>query len=360
MGFIPTSTLFCALSAFGFPPGIDIPHALVFVGPALESSEASRDQATYLRALDALDEAMLVANTDPEQGIALLNRALSALHQFAPLLALDPAARMRRSLAHLALARAKLARGDEQGAAQSVDATLRELGELELPLDELGPTLARLVEARRGALEELGHGSLRVVCASACEVWIDENPGEAALESEGFDLAVGSHRVWIEDPSGALAPLQTSVELLAGDSTELRYPALVPAPNLVPATPDSDMDRSSPSGTNREGARDRLAPRWAELLGASLGVVTLAAGATLWAIDSHCPGGVDPNDVQACPQLYDTRVAGITTLALGSALVLSSVALLTTDELRLRRRGRGDAEGHARVGLDPRGLALRF
>ena len=354
MGFIPTSTLFYALSAFGFPPGIDIPHALVFVGPALESSEASRDQATYLRALDALDEAMLVANTDPEQGIALLNRALSALHQFAPLLALDPAARMRRSLAHLALARAKLARGDEQGAAQSVDATLRELGELELPLDELGPTLARLVEARRGALEELGHGSLRVVCASACEVWIDENPGEAALESEGFDLAVGSHRVWIEDPSGALAPLQTSVELLAEDSTELRYPALVPAPTLVPATPDA-------SRTNLdEGARDRLAPRWAELLGASLGVVTLAAGATLWAIDSHCPGGVDPNDVQACPQLYDTRVAGITTLALGSALVLSSVALLTTDELRLRRRGRGDAEGHARVGLDPRGLALRF
>ncbi|MFV8755001.1 hypothetical protein ACNOYE_31005 [Nannocystaceae bacterium ST9] len=314
--------------------------------PATRDPEPiGRDRVAYDRALVALDEAMLVANTDPEQGILLLNRALAALHQFAPLLALDQPARQRRSLAHLALARAKLARGDEQGAAESMDATLRELGELELPIEQLGPTLGRLVEERRAALVGQGTAHLRVICASACELWIDEHPAQSALDEDGVALPLGSHRVWIEDPSGQHAPLRTSVELVDSRPFDLQYPPpSAPPPELAIESSDPIADRSEHTGVAR------LAPRWAELLTTSLGVGTLAAGASLWAIDSTCPGGVDPSDVQACPQLYDTRTAGITTVALGSAMVVVGAVLLTIDEGRARRRGH-EVTYHAPLGL---------
>jgi hypothetical protein len=348
MGIGPTSTLVCALSVFGFPPGINALGNLDTATPATDSAEPGRDPAAYARALQALDDAMLVANTDPEQGIALLNRALEALHQFAPLLAMDESARMRRSLAHLALARAKLARGDEQGAAQSVDSTLRELGDLDLPLEQLGPTLGQLVEDRRATMAGLGEARLRVSCVSACNVWIDEHVADQALSSKGHSLIVGSHRVWIEDPSGSLEPVHTRIELGSDDQPlVLRYPASdVPAPELVVNPQESDIDSS---GLDRP---NRLAPRWAEVLGAGLGVGALTVGASLWAIDDTCPGGRDPNDIVACPQLYDTRRAGITTVVIGSTLLVGSVVMLTVDELRQRRRSR---EG-TRVRVEPLGL----
>jgi hypothetical protein len=358
MGFIPTSTLVCALSVFGFRPGIVAAGNLDTANPATASAEPGRDHAAYARALQALDDALLVANTDPEQGIPALNRALDALHQFAPLLAVDEEARMQRSLAHLALARAKLARGDEQGAAESVDSTLRELGELELPVEQLGPTLGKLFKARRSALATLGEARLRVSCATACTVWIDERSADQALMSEGQSLIPGSHRVWIEDPSGSLEPLRTSVELRADDPPlELSYPAAnVPHPQLLDGSRQSNFDRAR----NRN---NRLAPRWAEVLTTSMGVAVLAAGATLWALNNKCPGGHDPHDTVACPQLYDTRTAGIASVTIGGTILVTGVVMLTVDELRQRRRARESAGVRIEpLGLHPQSppLGLRF
>ncbi len=348
MGIGPTSTLLVTLSTFGFHSEITTIDIVTSSSPAAESTDLGRDPAAFERALVALDDASLVANTDPEQGIVLLNRALSALHQFAPLLALDEAARTRRSLAHLSLARAKLARGDEQGAIESMDATLRELGDIDLEVEQLGPSLGRLLAERRTALEAFGGAHLRVTCTTDCDVWIDERATtEQALAAEGIELMAGGHRVWIEDRSGRLEPLRASVELGAGESdlVELHYPApAAPAPELPTSPPTSIADRPIAD------RGDRLAPRWAELLTGSLGVATLGAGAALWAIDSTCPGGVEPSDIQACPQLYDTRTAGITTLALGSAMLVTGVVLLTVDEVRQRRRSRGLAH-HGLLGV---------
>lgn len=288
------------------------------------------DDVAYARALAALDEAVIVASTDPEQGIVLLNRALETLHQFAPVLATDRTARSRRSLAHLALARAKLSLGDEQGAEASVDATLRELGDLELSIEALGPTLGRLVEARRTTLEGLGQGRVRVVCATPCRAWIDEHDADAALGPEGLVVWAGTHRAWIEDPRGQLDRQRREFEVRSGESIELHYPSVAPPPEL--AVPPERSDARPIDHRPR-----RLAPRWAELLGAGLGLAGLASGAALWAIDSTCPGGASPRDVEACPSLYDTRGVGIASVALGSALVVTSVVLLTVDERRVRR-----------------------
>lgn len=359
MGIGPTSTLLCALSVLGFRPGIVALGNLDTASPASESVDPGHDDAAYARALQALDDAMLVANTDPEQGIALLNRALSALHQFAPLLAMDENARMRRSLAHLALARAKLARGDEQGAAESVDSTLRELGEIELPIEQLGPTLGQLLEERRAALNGLAEARLRVSCAAPCNVWIDERVADGALTSEGQSLIVGSHRVWIEDKAGSLETMRSTVDLDSDDPLELRYPASsAPPPELLVDPGVSNIDHPSRHGSNR------IAPRWTEVLTAGVGVVVLTAGASLWAIDDTCPGGEDPQDIVACPQLYDTRTAGITTVVLGTTMMVTGVVMLTIDELRQRRRDREPARARGpSLGLHPQSplpLGLRF
>lgn len=343
MGFSPTSTFVCALSVLGFLPGLSAQDNLDTDTPPTDSAEPGRDHAAYARALEALDEAMLVANTDPEQGIALLNRALSALHQFAPLLAVDQTARMRRSLAHLALARAKLSRGDERGAAESIDQTLRELGDLELPSEQLGPTLGRLVDERRAALTSAGDGHLRVVCAAPCSVWVDERDANSALATEGLSLVLGSHRVWIEDQAGRLEPLHTRVELDdVGQPLELHYPPpITPRPELVHEPSAASVDQPIPRRVRR------LAPRWAEISTASVGVAALTVGAVLWAINDTCPGGSDPRDTQACPQLYDTRASGISTVVLGSAILVTGVVMLTFDEVRQRRHGREHARAHS-------------
>jgi len=83
-----------------------------------------------------------------------------------------------------------------------------------------------------------------------------------------------------------------------------------------------------------------LLPRWADVLLMSAGAAAIGTGAALWAIDGSCPKGADPNDTSACPQVYVTKVAGIATVAAGSALFLSGTVLLTVDEVRVgRQRG---------------------
>jgi hypothetical protein len=339
MANVPTFTLLCTL----------ISGSIASEGmrdSAAEEPAQTRDQAAYERALAALDEAMIVANTDPEQGIVLLARALAALHQFAPRLATDHAARSRRSLAHLALARAELALGDEQGAEASIDAALRELGDVELPIDALGPTLAGRVEARRRTLAEQGEGRVHVTCSSPCKVWIDEHEADAALQPDGLVLPAGTHRVWLEDPEQA-AIERRELEVRSHEVIEVRYPSDASVP--VASVPAPALDDPRGRSERPPSTRVRLVPRWAELLGGGVGLVVLGGGSALWAIDSTCPGGASPSDIEACPSLYDTRTAGITSVALGSALLVGSIVLLALDERRERRASRR-----------PHPLALRF
>ena len=67
----------------------------------------------------------------------------------------------------------------------------------------------------------------------------------------------------------------------------------------------------------------------------------MIAGAVLWALDSRCPGDADPSDVVACPELYDTRAAGIALVSAGFAAGLTGGVMLVVDETRIGdRRGR--------------------
>jgi hypothetical protein len=286
----------------------------------------------------AVADAMLEINTDPEQGSATLRLALERLQAFAPLLAEDPSALEQRTLAEFALARAELARGDRYAAAATIDASLEALGGRAVDTEALGPSLGALVDERAQALRARGVARLRVECSVACRVLVDErNAGDVEVAGSARELTVplGQHRVWVEAIAEPDLPrLRTIVALDSADArVTLAYPEVEPPrPSITPTDarkfelPDS---------------RPRVAPRFVEVAALASGSAALIAGAVLWAIDSRCPRGADPNDIIACPELYDTRTAGIALVSAGVAAALTGGVMLVVDETRIgSRRGR--------------------
>lgn len=319
--------------------------ALISVAPPVEtnSNTSTPDNVDYEQSLSAVEDALLELNTRPEQGTAPLEAALIELRDHAPELANDPRALELRTMAELAIARAQLSAGDRFAAAATIDATLEALGEVPLELERLGPNLGQLVEERAHLLAARGHGRLRVECERPCRVLVDErNLGD--IQSPGgareLSLPLGTHRVWIEALSTDEAALRSQLELDSADELVLlRFPsgdAELDSPLPAPRLAARELDRN----LLELGPTRRLAPRWAEISTLSAGVLALAAGAALWAIDSSCPGGADINDPVACPQLYDTRNAGIALVSAGFAASLTGGVMLVVDETRLgQRRG---------------------
>lgn len=303
----------------------------LFLGP--ENDE-------YAKAVAAVSDAMIEINTDPEHGSATLRAALERLWDFAPLLAEDPAALEQRTLAEFALARAELARGDRYAAAATIDASLEALGSRPLDTERLGPNLGALVEERAQALQARGVARLRVECSVACRVLVDErNAGDVDAAGSARELTVplGRHRVWVEAiGESEHEPLRSTIALDSADAlVTLAYPEVEPPPpSLAPGKKDGD-ELELPT------RRERVAPRWVEVTALATGSAALVAGAVLWAIDSRCPRGADPNDIVACPELYDTRVAGIALLSAGAATALTGGVMLVVDETRVgNQRGR--------------------
>lgn len=302
---------------------------------AIAPSNTASDE--YAKAVNAVEQALLEINTDPARGIASLREALAELHEHAPQLAADAEALELRTMAELALARALLASGDPRAAAAVVDAALEGLGDARLPVDQLGPSLGALVEERQQALRERGQARLRVACAVPCRVYVNERESNAD-EPDGAAVPLGAHRVWIE--SDEASPLKTTLTLRDADAAiTLAYPevpTVAPAPQVIESEPDRRQRRAL---ARQSGPR--VAPRWFEVSALVLGGAAVVAGAVLWALDDTCPGGADRNDLEACPQMYDTRTAGIALVSAGAGTALLGGVLLGIDAARL-----GDRRGH--------------
>jgi hypothetical protein len=303
----------------------------------LDPPDAGSANDEYANAVAAVADAMVEINTDPEAGSTKLRLALERLWEFAPLLAEDPAAHELRTFAELALARAELARGDRYAASATIDASLEALGGRPLDIESLGPSLGALVEERTQALQARGVARLRVECSVACRVLVDErNAGDVDTPGSARELSVplGQHRVWVEAiAESEHEPLRTTIALDSADArVSLAFPKVEP--------PVPSILESEPRKLELLGPRNRVAPRWVEVAALASGGAALVAGAVLWAMDSHCPRGADPNDVVACPELYDTRAAGIALVGAGVAAALTGGVMLTVDETRVgSRRG---------------------
>jgi hypothetical protein len=148
-------------------------------------------------------------------------------------------------------------------------------------------------------------------------------------------------------PAGAEDPLaqaagcahaaeSMSVERMFGSCVAQEYDAAVERWRASQAPPPPTVDEP-------RRRIDLGVPRWGSILGLSLGVGAIAAGATLVAIDGRCPGGHDPmTDIEQCPDIYNTDAGGAVLLSVGALAVLSMGAILTVTEIQ-RKKGRGSS-----------------
>jgi hypothetical protein len=311
---IPTPLLAVLLS-FSPPAGTATEPA---PGPAEAPPPKVEDaSAEYRAALERVSTTIQMANDDPASGSTQLRDALNLLQAFAPQLATDPAGQELRTKAQLTLARALLATNDADGSREAMDEAIRTSRGDPLPTKSFGPGLAALHREREGVLEKQGAGTIEIVCHTPCRVFINERPTQQRTDN----LVPGRYRLWIEANDRSEPHVQKLVEIASdGHVVELEFGRLV--------TPPENGDKP------KKPKKDRLLPRWADILLMSAGAAAIGTGAALWAIDSKCPDLSDPRTAQ-CPQVFVTKTAGIITVAAGGALFLAGTVTLSIDEVRV-------------------------
>lgn len=320
-------------------------------------------EADYQQAISDLDSAIVaVDEQDVTTTVAGLEQALAQLEKFPRRLHTD-----RDTLAKLGNARlsivALLLEHDAAAAAAVMDEAIRSAQGAELPVRRFGPDVLRLYEQRRTALAQLGTATIEVSCEVSCQVLVDErrslNPSDP--------LHLGAYRVWVGATDGNLEWQYYEVILdKAGWSEMLVYPIaadepaklpddIEPATNLGAATKldtntvqpasspvvHSDVEPNSiPAHVARAGARKRLIPRWAEIVGAAAGAGLVITGGVLLSMNGKCSGGGEPSNPESCPKVYNNSIQAYSLLASGAGVFTLASVVLIVDEVRVdHRRG---------------------
>lgn len=309
---------------------------LVSVAPETDARISPGDKAAseYSTSTLELRESVKRINAEPEAGIAQLTAALAAIEQHPELLAHDPPTQELRRNAQLAFARAELALGNHERAAEAIDRVLLDYelaGDLDsLDVAQVGPSLRELVEVRRGGLAMAPRGRLRITCETEIREIVIEGR-EVELErttGPGLPLPGGRYSVVVVGASGSVAHamlLSTEVPVSTLDCGFAPEPTPPPAVDPTPRPP-------------------RVAPRGLAAGLAVVGSLGAGAGGLLLGLDGTCRGG---GSTSTCPMIYETDHAGAATLAVGAAVLVTGVTLLAIDSARRRKHER------ARVRLGP-------
>lgn len=82
-------------------------------------------------------------------------------------------------------------------------------------------------------------------------------------------------------------------------------------------------------------------PRWASIAGVSGGAALIIAGGVLLGIDGKCPGGYDPMiDIEQCPSVYNTNVAGGVMVGVGAVAMIGMGTVLIVTERQRSKQGK--------------------
>ena len=296
---------------------ISIPGVILFF---LASPGTAHEQAQ----LELEAAAIAIAEQSPSESIAQLEAALALAVQHPRDLLDDSSAAERFARARLALAWAQLADNDTTAAAATMDLAIRSAGTTSLPLGGFGPAIRKLHDERRAALEAEGHAAILVDC-DACDVLIDE----ARSENPSGPLLLGPHRVWLFDPSGELEPRFQEVTLEAsGSRLDLVYrsePKPLPSASIEVAPVEP---------------RRKTLPRWAKIVGMSVGAGLLVTGGVLLSLDGKCHGGGLPSasNVDTCTKVWNHAPLSYGLLGVGGGLLVGATVWLTVDEVRAGQR----------------------
>jgi hypothetical protein len=282
--------------------------ALLAWAPPSEPHQQSQTQ------LESASDA--IAEVSPAEAITLLEAALAEALTHPQDLLSDPTAADRLARARLALVWAYLAEGKTSEATATMDIAIRSAGARALPLAGLGPTIRTLHDERRAELEAKGHGTIAVHC-DGCEVLIDE----AKSENPSGPLLLGIHRVWVFDPRGEIEPMFTGVQLGSPGQTEWLVFRAVPSDEWTTAAP-----RRAPTKI----------PRWAKIVGMSIGAGLVVAGGVMLARDK-CRDGSSPSpdklDSPGCGRNRN-KVPDIALIGVGAGLFMGASVWLGIDEAR--------------------------
>lgn len=311
-------------------------------GPALSADEASRAAAQA----NALREAEAKATEDPDNGNALLEAALASARDNGEIVARDRDAHEALQYAMLALARGKLADGRKDEAAKILDRAIATAAGADLPVKLFGPSLVALHGERKKALTAEGHATLIAECTGRCIVIVDAAIVGCAATGGPFSLPMpsGTWNVLVIDADATDHRIAESVTLAA---SEAKTVTLAPLPVDKPP-------RRGPSG--EETASGRKLPRWAGIVGISVGVLALVGGGVLLAVDGNCPDGTDPMGAGACQNILNTDVPGYVMLGVGVGAAVGFSVALGIGESKQKKANKPKAA----AGVGPGGLRIRF
>ncbi len=264
----------------------------------------------------------------PSEGAAALRDALEHAQEDPVLLAKSDAARRAQRYARLALVRSLLATGERDAAAGLLDDMLAVAGDEPLPAKLFGPSVVELHGERSAAHAKRERAEIVVECAGDCVAIVSDTLLGCAAAGKPLHLQmpVGAWRITVADLAAPTHRTASELELLPTQSATVR----------LGAPPDRDGPaHGRPDGTPSK----RKLPRWAGILGMSVGAAAMITGGVLLGVDGKCPDlKTDPNGPDACSRRLNTDVPGIVMLVGGGAVFTGFTIPFAIGEHRARKR----------------------
>jgi hypothetical protein len=292
-------------------------------GCAFQLADAERTKLDALtRELRDAEERSAKA---PAEGATALRDALEHASADPVLLAKSDAARRAQLYARLALVRSLLATGDREAAAGLLDEMLAVAGAEPLPAKLFGPSVMELHAERTAAHAKLERAEVVVQCASDCVAIASDTLLGCADAGQPLhvQLPTGSWRVTVAEIAAPDHRTVSELQLVASQSATMRL--------------ETPADRAPPE---REPGKRKL-PRWAGILGMSIGAAAMITGGVLLGVDGKCPDlKTDPMGTDACSQRLNTDVPGIAMLVSGAAVFTGFTIPFAIGEHRARKRRR--------------------
>jgi hypothetical protein len=307
--------------------------------PLLVAPPLSGDERAQLDELvEQLAAGEQKANEAPAEAIEPLQAALARVEELGPLVARSSKAHESRIYALLALARAHLVLDQRKEAAAAMDRAIRVARGDPIPAKLFGPSLVALHDDRVAAEQNHPGGKVVVSCTIACEVLLDERVAGSGTRVEVMNVPFGPHRVHVQAADGSVDDVLAESIALSADASEATLDYAVQAP-----PPGEDIGDDDPPPPVGDDVPKRRLPRWAGIVGISVGAAAMIAGGVLIGIDGRCPDGSDPQGEAPCIDVLNTDGAGIGVLVGGAALLTGFSIALGIGEARDKKRRRASA-----------------
>lgn len=262
-----------------------------------------------------LQAAIDATNEDPDVHAPALREALDDVAAVPGIVGRNPKLQSLRIEGLLYLARALLALDDRDGAVGAIDEAIRVSGGNVASVGNFGPSLEKLYDERRSAPELRPAGAVQVSCSGGpCRVFLDGRVIGTGTDINSTGVPLGPHVIRIEpQAAGPDDPFEQQVITLsdASPSAALTF--------TVPSAPEGDGGGTAQPVATDDGGSGRKLPRWAGILGMTLGAVAVAGGVFAIAIDGRCPDLSDANATSgnACRDVHNSLATGAVVLGAG-------------------------------------------